>query len=291
MYLIFRSTKHLFSVCVLLAGITSLPAAAKDEASALVAAELVSEDAAVTAGQPFWVALQMKTAPGVHIYWKNPGDAGLPPSLEWKLPEGFAAGPIQWPTPTRIRTGESVGYCLEGDVYLLIQITPPQTTKPGTNIRLEAATQWLACKTQCVPGNASLSLELPIQAAQTGSKPPKTSHAPAFEKARALLPQTPEGWSFALSEQTPQRARLTIRPPEKVDLAGKELYFYCDAESVIDPNAAQTAALSGGQAIVTLKKASSDTPRISEMTGILAIYSPASGGAGTLIQSIRVAAK
>ncbi len=37
-----------------------------------------------------------------HVYWRNPGDSGLPPEVAWTLPAGFSAGPLQWPAPSRI---------------------------------------------------------------------------------------------------------------------------------------------------------------------------------------------
>ena len=32
--------------------------------------------------------LYFKLEPGWHIYWKNPGDAGEPPHIQWTLPAG-----------------------------------------------------------------------------------------------------------------------------------------------------------------------------------------------------------
>ena len=39
--------------------------------------------------------LYFKLEPGWHVYWKNPGDAGLPPNIHWTLPEGVTAEPLQ----------------------------------------------------------------------------------------------------------------------------------------------------------------------------------------------------
>ena len=35
----------------------------------------------------------MRTNPGWHGYWLNPGDAGLPMDVDWQLPKGFVGGP------------------------------------------------------------------------------------------------------------------------------------------------------------------------------------------------------
>ena len=39
----------------------------------------------------------MRTRPGWHGYWLNPGDAGLPMSVEWTLPAGWSVGAAALP--------------------------------------------------------------------------------------------------------------------------------------------------------------------------------------------------
>src|SRR5207237_1410434 len=54
--------------------------------------QLVAEGPAPPGGE-IELALHMRTKPGWHGYWLNPGDAGLPMEVSWQLPKGFAAGP------------------------------------------------------------------------------------------------------------------------------------------------------------------------------------------------------
>ena len=49
---------------------------------------------------------------GWHTYWQNPGDSGLPTTLEWKLPAGVEAGPIEWPAPRVLPVGPLVNGAL-----------------------------------------------------------------------------------------------------------------------------------------------------------------------------------
>ncbi|MCH8241155.1 MAG: thiol:disulfide interchange protein, partial [Planctomycetes bacterium] len=56
------------------------------------AVSLVSSVEALVPGQPFEVGIRFKLSPGWHIYWQNSGDSGLPPRVEWNLPNGFRAG-------------------------------------------------------------------------------------------------------------------------------------------------------------------------------------------------------
>jgi len=63
---------------------------------------LVAERAAVTAGAPFTLAVELRTRPGWHTYWMNPGDSGLAPALRWQLPDGVRLTGVAFPVPERI---------------------------------------------------------------------------------------------------------------------------------------------------------------------------------------------
>ena len=64
-----------------------------------VEAEFVSASDAVVPGQPLVAGLRLKHDEHLHTYWQVPGDSGLPTRIQWKLPPGWAAGPIEWPLP------------------------------------------------------------------------------------------------------------------------------------------------------------------------------------------------
>ena len=65
----------------------------------LVRAQLLADTTAIVPGQPFQAGLLLEMADGWHTYWEYSGDSGLPTTIDWELPEGFSAGPIQWPVP------------------------------------------------------------------------------------------------------------------------------------------------------------------------------------------------
>jgi thiol:disulfide interchange protein DsbD len=72
-----------------------------------VAVSLIAETRSIVPGRSFHVALRQQIEPGWHTYWLNPGDSGLPTTIEWSLPQDFKAGPILWPLPERIAYGQS----------------------------------------------------------------------------------------------------------------------------------------------------------------------------------------
>ncbi len=87
--------------------------------------ELVAENRSIQPGRPFTVALRLIHAEGFHTYWMHPGIVGLPTAIEWKLPEGWKAGPIQWPSPERVMMFQIKAQGYHGEVLLPVEITPP----------------------------------------------------------------------------------------------------------------------------------------------------------------------
>jgi DsbC/DsbD-like thiol-disulfide interchange protein len=71
-------------------------------------ASLVAEFSSIQPGVPFSVGLYLAMDAGWHSYWINPGDAGMPTSIEWDLPNGFQAGDIQWPHPIASRDNATI---------------------------------------------------------------------------------------------------------------------------------------------------------------------------------------
>jgi thiol:disulfide interchange protein DsbD len=125
--------------------------------------DLLADVSAVKPGEPFTVGVRFRMDPGWHVYWLNPGDSGQPPEVTWKLPDGFTAGPLQFPVPKRFeQPGEIVGYGYEDEVLLTAKITPPSSLKPGTSVKIAADVTWLVCEKVCIPGDAKLSIELPV---------------------------------------------------------------------------------------------------------------------------------
>src|SRR5690242_21567632 len=104
--------------------------------------QLVAEGPAPAGGQVD-LAIHMRTAPGWHGYWLNPGDAGLPMDVKWQLPPGFAAGPLRYHVPSRLTVAELMNYVYERDYAVLVRLKVPANAMATVSIRAEA--HWLAC--------------------------------------------------------------------------------------------------------------------------------------------------
>ncbi|RVU49578.1 protein-disulfide reductase DsbD family protein [Rubrivivax rivuli] len=151
-----------------------------------VKAELVAHaPEGVTPGKPMWLGLKIQHAPHWHTYWKNPGDSGLPTTMEWQLPAGVQAGDIEWPTPAKLPLGPLLNFGYEGTLLLPVPVTVPAGFK-GDTLEVKLRADWLVCKDVCIPEGGDFVLRVPAQAATAG-------HAALFEAARTALPQPVNG--------------------------------------------------------------------------------------------------
>ncbi|KQP76902.1 thiol:disulfide interchange protein [Methylobacterium sp. Leaf111] len=202
----------------------------------LVKASLVGEPAAIRPGEPFTVGIRLVMRPHWHVYWRNPGDSGLAPEVAWTLPPGFSAGPIQWPSPSRIPVAHLMNYGYEGEAVLLAQVTPPATLASAKPVTLQAKLTYLVCERECVPGSAELRLTLPV--AQTGTS---TGVAPGsmmlFEAARAALP-APAPWPVRYGAEN---GRLQVHLAAPAGLAASDVAYFPYAETAIENAAPQEA--------------------------------------------------
>jgi len=173
----------------------------------LVKPELVAESASIAAGTTLWVDLHLEVKPGWHVYWQNPGDSGLPTTIDWKLPPGFSAGHILWPVPEHFVQNGIGNYGYAGTVDLLVPIAAPKELAVGQTAAFEAEASWLACADICIPGSVKLGLKLPV-AAQPAAPDPAV--APLFAAARRHLPVPAQFGHLSWSELS-----ATFRPVPK----------------------------------------------------------------------------
>ncbi|NNE52217.1 MAG: hypothetical protein HKN30_07430 [Sulfitobacter sp.] len=99
-------------------------------------------------------AIRLELEPGWKTYWRSPGDAGIPPQIDWKNSRNLAGVGLIWPTPRVYREGgvTTIGY---KDVLVLpLSIAPKRAGQP---ITLRAALDIGVCKDVCIPHQMSLS--------------------------------------------------------------------------------------------------------------------------------------
>ena len=130
---------------------------AKSEAALLVS------PATAKAGTTVEVGVRIKIPKGWHIYWRNPGENGLPTSLEWTLPKGITTGAIQWPVPEKVEWLELFTYGYHDEVLLIVPLTLADDLTEGDH-QLKVKVSWLECEETCIPGDAEVSAILKVGA-------------------------------------------------------------------------------------------------------------------------------
>ncbi len=161
-----------------------------------VTAQLVAEHTAVQPGQTVRVGLKIDHQPHWHTYWRNPGDSGLPTTVNWMLPPGAQISDIQWPVPKRLPVGPLVNYGYEDQLLLPQTLVVPMNAVPGTTLVLRAQANWLVCKDVCIPEGGELSLQLPVVGKEV--MPGSTAQLPTFDQLEAAAPRALQGWTTSL---------------------------------------------------------------------------------------------
>lgn len=249
----FRLLQRALLALAVLAPAPLLAAESAAVTSPRVTATLLSARDTVAPGERFHVALVQRIAPGWHTYWRNPGDSGEPTRLDWTLPDGVAAGAIQWPAPKAIRVEPLVNFGFEGTVLLPVEIAVPTTAKPGETLSLAASATWLVCEKICIPEEGSFRLDLPIAA---GGSADAAAQA-RIDQALAELPQ-PAGFTGSLAASGSDKLALGL---PGLPAGASDIRFFPVSDTLIEHAAEQPAA--GGT--LTLKRSNAfkiETPSL-----------------------------
>ncbi len=204
-----------------------------------VEAELVADVAQAVPGEPFRIGLRLAHDPHWHTYWRNPGDSGLPTRFEPVGPAGAEYGDITWPAPSRLAIGDLANYGYEGEIVLARPVTLP-TDFDGASARFEVLAQWLVCRDVCIPGEASLVLEVPVGATL---RPAAADLLGRFDASAARAPDPgaamQAGWFN-------DGGRAVLALPEQLSARRAEFFPYF--EGVVVPAAAQSLHAKAGAA-------------------------------------------
>lgn len=175
-----------------------------------VTVEMMSAGPEIAAGGTQTIGFVFTLEEKWHIYWKNAGFAGFPPTVNWTLPKGMNAGDLQFPAPTRLPILGAVDYGYEGNVTYPVVIRANENAKPDRNgnVHLAAKVKWLVCRELCIPGSADLALDLKLvpagteissQGAQVGPLAASLQHIPKPLPSRFSAHATWNGDAIALT--------------------------------------------------------------------------------------------
>lgn len=233
-----------------------------------VQAQLVSEVKTIQPGTAFWVALQLKIRPGWHVYWKNPGDSGAAPRVQWTLPDGFKAGELVFPYPERLPVGPLLNFGYKDEVYLLAEViaevNPTTELSASRSIALRAKAEILVCKVECIPEQVTLALTLPVA---TNAPVMDQTWASSFARTRQALPQ-PSPWqtSFTLDEKN---LALYVNAPGLQAGQVEEVQFFPDKDGLIQNAAPQKLTVENDGITLKIERGYQET--VDNVEGVLVV--------------------
>ena len=171
----------------------AIPGVAHAGATPHIDAALFAETRAPAPGQTVRVAVRMNPERGWHGYWTNPGDSGLPLSVDWEAPAGVRFTELRHPAPALLDVQGIASYVHEGPFTLLATMTVPNGLAPGTALPITAKLNWLACSDSlCVPESASITTTLRV-----GGGAADAEGASIVRRAASALPVPLNGTTHA----------------------------------------------------------------------------------------------
>ncbi len=185
-------------------------------------------------------ALQIEPSPGWITYWREPGDAGIPPSITLAPDSGYTLNDIGYPVPKRIDNGElrDIGY--DAPVTLPLVLSGP--AGGSSSGELKASVFIGLCRNICIPFQAEFQLSLTL------SETADAAEADIVAAARKMLPEPPSPdltvQSHVLSADGKQLS-LTLTVPDGTAPDETEIFvtgpsghvFFGDGERRLEGNA------------------------------------------------------
>ncbi|HEY0275728.1 MAG TPA: protein-disulfide reductase DsbD domain-containing protein [Paenirhodobacter sp.] len=146
-------------------------------------------------------AIRIQLDPGWKTYWRVPGEAGIPPELDFTGSRNIAELQVIWPVPTVFDQDgiRSVGY--HDALVLPIRIIPRDPTEP---VMLDASLDFGICRNICVPVSTRLDADL------TGAGQPDAQIAQALEDVPVPRPGRARCTTEPVSDGTRVTARIDL---------------------------------------------------------------------------------
>lgn len=128
-----------------------------------VKANIIAFNKEMKPGEEYQIAVHFKIEPGWHIYWKNPGDSGLPTQVNYTLLDGYELKETYYPTPKSfVREGNILDYGYEDELLLISDMkTTPELS--DNQMEIKGLARWVVCKEVCIPGSQELTLNYPVK--------------------------------------------------------------------------------------------------------------------------------
>ena len=209
-------------------------------------ARMVASSGSVMPGDSLWIAVEIDLPEGWHTYWRNPGDSGAAPTLDYSLPSGVTLGPIRWSKPELIPFGPliNIGY-KNSAVFAQRMMVSDQFGEETLPITLKG--RWLVCADVCIPESGELALTLSVGMSPESGQPLASNEA-YFESLASTWPSPLGVGDLTISDQEmivrvprefaalDQQATVTFLPfePDLIELGSPQTWVTSEASDLAE---------------------------------------------------------
>ena len=136
-------------------------------------------------------------------YWRSPGDAGLPPGLDWQGSTNLKGATLLYPAPQRITV---LGIQTFGYKHHVVFPLDLASAQPGKALDLKLKLDLLVCAEQCIPKMFDLALTIPAGPAAPGPE------GQEIAKSRATVPGDSRASGFVIlgAEEVSDKGQPTL---------------------------------------------------------------------------------
>ncbi len=265
---------------LVLAMATALAGNASNRVSVTLVPEVAGLAAIDSKTGTLWLGVDMNIKEGWHVYWRNPGDSGLPTTIRWDEHEFLTPGEIHWPRPARFDEDGITTYGYSDRVVLLVPVSvsideseafmraaESNTAEKDQKHTLSAHMNWLVCKDICLSESTHLSLETDRGGNFSGYS--KTA-AGMIGQSRNLVPENVSDWQ-AKAQLASGRFKITLVPVSQKALLpdSDDIYFYPHEQGVIEHTAPQIVTANSDHLTLEVEVSRYIRSAPDEITGVL----------------------
>lgn len=234
----------LFSYLILFFG--SIDGIEQESSLSPVTVEVFTEEETIQKERPFLIASYFNLTEGWHIYWKNPGETGASPLIEWELPSNLKVENTLWQTPSRFESMGTEGYGYDKSPTLFSVFKMDGLNQEEVSVK--GTIRWLACSsTECRPGSKTVELTLKVSE-ETPKK--NEAHLTFFEREKAKLPLT-SGVIKAKADYETIHVELAAKETEETPYS--KAFFFSEDGELIESKSHVDLARQGNSYLVSLK--------------------------------------
>lgn len=157
-----------------------------------------------------------------HIYWRNPGDSGMPTDIEFSLPDGIVVSEIKFPIPKIFTADEIVNYGYSHQVLLMNELFIPKKYSKK-EISITAKLTSLICKDLCKAFDTTVTISLDML--KNFITDEKISGL--FESTKKMIPKQNQKLNIiAESKSDNVYLKLFVNQNENQNIKGIQFYSY-----------------------------------------------------------------